>query len=148
MEIFSKESKQFTVLSLFTGICGMDLGFGGEVIVHKNSIFDDYSSNVSCTSYIPGFVKQKRKNFEVAFQNDIFEGAKNICDLNRISHNYTIRSIYDILTDVFVFPTAEIVIGGFPCNDFSHAGKRLGFNSSTTHNLKDDITDGNSRGTL
>ena len=32
--------------------------------------------------------------------------------------------------------------------DFSHAGKRLGFNSSTTHNLKDDITDGNSRGTL
>ena len=34
------------------------------------------------------------------------------------------------------------------CNDFSHAGKRLGFNSSTTHNLTDDITDGNSRGTL
>ena len=34
------------------------------------------------------------------------------------------------------------------CNDFSHAGKRMGFSSSTTHNLKDDITEENSRGTL
>ena len=50
MEILSKEPKKFTVLSLFTGICGMDLGFGGNVIVHKNSICDDFSSIVSCNS--------------------------------------------------------------------------------------------------
>ena len=63
------------------------------------------------------------------FQNDILEGAKNICDLNRISRNYAIDSIYDILTDGFVFPPADIVIGRFPCNDLSYAGKRSGFNS-------------------
>ena len=66
---------------------GMDLGFGGEAIVHKNSVCDDFSSNVSCTSNISGFVKLKPKNFEAVFQNDILEGAKTICDLNRISHN-------------------------------------------------------------
>ena len=64
MEILSKEPKKFTVLSLFTGICGMDLGFGGNVIVHKNSICDDFSSTISCNSNILGFVKLKPKNFE------------------------------------------------------------------------------------
>jgi len=28
------------VISLFTGICGMDMGFDGELIIHKNSIIN------------------------------------------------------------------------------------------------------------
>lgn len=99
MEIFSKELKMFTVLSLFTGICGVDLGSGGEVIGHKNSTRKDSSSTVSCTSNISGFVKLIPNNFEVVFQNDILGGAKN-----RISHNYNIGNIHDVLTDGFTLP--------------------------------------------
>ena len=109
MEILSNELKKFAVLSLFTGICGMDLGFGGNVIVHKNSICDDFSSTISCNSNISGFVKLKPKNFEVVFQNDILEGAS----INKIKmiltrqteeiqqHKNTSSSIYAwTLTDV------------------------------------------------
>ena len=75
-------------------------------------------------------------------------GGKPDSTVEKGTLKYAIGSIYDILTGGFVFPPADIVISGFPCNDFSHAGKKLGLNGSTTHNLKDDITDGNSRGTL
>jgi site-specific DNA-cytosine methylase len=34
------------------------------------------------------------------------------------------------------------------CNDFSHAGKRKGFESKKTHNLKDELNIDNGRGTL
>ena len=76
MEIFSKESKKFTVLSLFTGICGMNLGFGGEVIVHKNSICDTFSSNVSCTSNNSGFVKLKPKNLKLCSKMTYLKALK------------------------------------------------------------------------
>ena len=33
-----KKNKKLKVLSLFTGIGGMDLGFYGDVVVHKDSI--------------------------------------------------------------------------------------------------------------
>jgi hypothetical protein len=60
-------------------------------------------------------VKLVPKKFDVVFQNDILDGAEVICDLNGINHNYNVGSIYDLLKDDFIFPSADIVIGGFPC---------------------------------
>ena len=111
----NNQSKKNTVLSLFTGICGMDSGFGGNVTVHTNSISDDFTYSVCDRSAISGFVNLKPKNFEIVFQNDILHGAKTICELNKIEHNYNVGSIYDLLANNFVFPSADIVIGGFPC---------------------------------
>ena len=110
-----EKTQNATVLSLFTGICGMDLGFGGNVVVHKNSISVDFSRNICGNSTIPDFVKLVPRKFDVVFQNDILDGAKVICDLNGINHNYNVGSIYDLLKDDFIFPSADIVIGGFPC---------------------------------
>ena len=149
LNVKSNVEKKYSVLSLFTGIGGMDMGFGGDVIVHKKSIATDFTNNIKCNyGGIEDFVELKPKMFNVVFQNDILEGAKKICDINNIQSNYIVKSIYDLLNENYNFPKTDIVIGGFPCNDFSHAGKRKGFNSETTHNLKDELNANNSRGTL
>jgi len=138
----------FKVISLFTGIGGMDMGFDGEVIVHTDSIVTKEFIDTPHT--IHDFVVLKKHNFECVFQNDILQGAKYIFGLNNDSSNYNTTSIYNLISGNFVFPKADVVVGGFPCQDFSHAGKRSGFESSTGHDLKEtvDRTKANSRGTL
>jgi DNA (cytosine-5)-methyltransferase 1 len=150
-EVFNdNQSNKYKVLSLFSGIGGMDMGFGGDVIVHKESIKENEFKNSNSNTDIKDFIKLIPNNFEIVFQNDILEGAKKIYELNNPTHkkNYIIDSINDLLQNNYNFPKSDIVIGGFPCTDFSHAGKRLGFKSSKSHNLKDKITDDNNRGTL
>ena len=95
-------------------------------------------------------IKLIPNNFEIVFQNDILEGAKKIYELNNPTHkkNYIINSINDLLQNNYNFPKSDIVIGGFPFTDWSHAGKRLGFKSTKSHNLIDDATEENNRGTL
>lgn len=147
MNQFNSE-KKLKVLSLFTGIGGMDLGFDGEVIVHKDSVKNHEFIDTEYT--LKNFVKLKRHNFVSVFQNDILEGAKEVFGFNSDNSKYITTSIYNLINDNFKFPEADIVIGGFPCQDFSHSGKRKGFKSEKGHDLKEIINDkkDNSRGTL
>lgn len=135
-------------LSLFSGIGGIDMGFGGRVIVHKDSVAE--GDFVLKDYHIDNFIELTPTNFEVTFQNDILEGAKDVCSMNNQNHNYVVKSINDLLDDDYQFPRADVVLGGFPCTDFSHCGKRKGFNSDKSHNMKDDVDDNesNNRGTL
>ena len=136
------------VISLFSGIGGMDMGFDGEVIVHKDSLSD--IEFIEKPYSIKNFVILKRNNFECVFQNDILPGAKEVFGYNYDDKNYKTVSIYNLISENFKFPDADVVIGGFPCQDFSHAGKRKGFESNKGHDLKEvvDKTKENSRGTL
>jgi len=125
----NKDIKQaYKVISLFTGMGGMDIGFAEEVIVHKNSIKED--NYIEKKDEIEDFVKLKKLPFEIIFQNDILPEAKRIAELNNWNHNFQLKDIRDMLKENYNFPYADVIIGGFPCQDFSHAGKRKGFDSN------------------
>jgi DNA (cytosine-5)-methyltransferase 1 len=123
----SHGQENYKLISLFSGMGGMDVGFAEQVIVHKNSIKENY---IESNSEISGFVKLRRLPFDVVFQNDILPEAKKIAELNKWSHNYHLKDIRDMLHENYNFPYADVITGGFPCQDFSHAGKRKGFDSS------------------
>jgi DNA (cytosine-5)-methyltransferase 1 len=141
-------NNKLNVISLFTGIGGMDMGFDGNVIVHKDSIVN--KEFIDKEYKVKDFVLLKKHNFKCIFQNDILKGAKEVYEYNNDSSNYNINSIFNLINDNYLFPDADIVIGGFPCQDFSHSGKRKGFESTKGHDLKEKVNEkkNNSRGNL
>ncbi len=136
-----------SVLSLFSGCGGMDIGFEGGFQCLKKSI--------SIPAWIDAdgvdWVTVAKTDFKTVFANDIRPDAKiawvsffsqQIQNANEIYH---LASIVDLVKKAKagenVFPkNIDIVTGGFPCQDFSIAGKRLGFNSKKSHTGK--ISDG------
>lgn len=133
----SLTNNQLRVLSLFSGCGGMDLGFEGRFIANKKS-FKDNSDFIERTIG-KDWVLLKKTHFRTVFANDILPEAK-IAWLNymgRFGYSgniYHCTSIVELVKmhrqGVCVFPEdIDIVTGGFPCQDFSVAGKRLGFNS-------------------
>jgi DNA (cytosine-5)-methyltransferase 1 len=121
------DSPTTNVISLFSGMGGMDVGFSEQVIVHSESILS--SEFIDSAYTIDGFVNLKRLPFKIVFQNDILPAAKKVAELNKWNHNYTLKDIRDCITDNYEFPSADVITGGFPCQDFSHAGKRKGFDA-------------------
>jgi len=123
----AEDSPTTNVISLFSGMGGMDVGFSEQVIVHSESILSNEFIDSAYT--IDGFVNLKRLPFKIVFQNDILPAAKKVAELNKWNHNYTLKDIRDCITDNYEFPSADVITGGFPCQDFSHAGKRKGFDA-------------------
>ncbi len=119
---------KYKVISLFSGMGGMDVGFAEQVIVHKNSVKEN--NYIESNSSIPDFVNLKKLPYDIVFQNDILPEAKKIAELNKWNHNFHLKDIRDLLKEKFTFPSADVITGGFPCQDFSHAGKRKGFDTN------------------
>ena len=149
------------LLSLFSGCGGMDIGFEGNFICLKKSIN---------TEMHPDWVLKENGNwvtvsptiFETVFANDIRPDAKAawisyFSDKRKNANEiYHLGSIVDLVklakSGEKIFPgNIDIVTGGFPCQDFSVAGKRLGFNSQKSHlgmKLESDEPSIESRGQL
>lgn len=137
------EKNKIRLLSLFSGCGGMDLGFEGSFLCLKKSIntsfHDDwieYQDN--------DWVMLKPTIFDTVFANDIRPDAKTawVSYFSKRKENaesiYHLDSIVDLVKQAKegkkVFPeNIDIITGGFPCQDFSIAGKRLGFNSTKSH---------------
>lgn len=157
----AKRSGKKRLLSLFSGCGGMDIGFEGNFTcfrksinteLHPDWIIKDYGDKVLVAPTI----------FDTVFANDILPFAKAawVSYFRNTKENandiYNLASIVDLAKKAkggeYEFPAnIDVVTGGFPCQDFSVAGKRLGFKSQKSHlgsKLTDDEPSIESRGQL
>lgn len=154
-----RESDTLRLLSLFSGCGGMDLGFEGAFICHKKSVPSD--SRWIDHAIDGDWVLLNKNRFTTVFANDILEEAyltwnQYMSRFGKDPSIYHLESIVDLVklhhSGENVFPgNIDVVTGGFPCQDFSIAGKRLGFNSVTSHDgtkLPEEVPSEENRGKL
>jgi DNA (cytosine-5)-methyltransferase 1 len=105
-----KDENTYKVVSLFSGCGGLDLGLHGNF----NFLGHHYDHNP----------------FEVIYANDINKRATETFKLNfptvNLVENEDITQVLEGAGNIP--PEADLVVGGFPCQDFSLAGKRQGLN--------------------
>ncbi len=100
---------QHTLVSMFSGCGGMDLGFLGGFRIFGRSYKRLPFRIVWANEHNPAACRTYRRNI----------GAEIICD--------------DVWKVIDTMPSkADVLIGGFPCQDVSVNGKRIGINGKRT----------------
>jgi len=153
--------KQKRLLSLFSGCGGMDLGFEGDFEIITSLINTSIHNNWIQRS-TNDKSQLKKTIFKTIFANDILKEAKSayipfFTNRDHKEGTFHSESIVDLVKNYrenkFKFPqNVDIVTGGFPCQDFSVAGKRKGLKSQKGHNggkaCDIDIANSENRGQL
>ena len=133
--------RQLNVLSLFSGCGGMDLGFEGGFTVPRECLPADSSAIEALVDKQLAYLSPTR--FRIVFANDIMREAQvawthHFARYGYSPDTYRLASIVDLVREHHsgksIFPVhVDVVTGGFPCQDFSLAGKRRGFQSQRDH---------------
>ena len=138
--------KNLRLLSLFSGCGGMDLGFEGYFDVHNSCINLAIHPDWIIGERVNGnWQRLAPTKFKTVFANDIRPGAQKAWTLffkknfDLDGSLFHLESIVDRVKRYWdgeknTFPEKiDVVTGGFPCQDFSVAGKRKGFKSHKGH---------------
>lgn len=120
MKAILKNKNKLKVVSLFSGCGGLDLSFLGGF------------------TFLKSYYRKRR--FEIILANEI---DKDFCKTYKVNFKHDIieADIRDVLYNDASKHTpplpqqTDIVLDGFPCQDFSHAGKRRGFTNQNGRGL-------------
>lgn len=106
-KVQKSHAKKHSIVSMFSGCGGMDLGFLGGF----NFLGKRYAKNP----------------FEIVWANDLNEAACRTYREN-LKHDIHVGSIWDVMSTLPDADDVDIVVGGFPCQDISVNGKGRGIN--------------------
>lgn len=104
-QALASEEKKYSVVSMFSGCGGMDLGFRGGFEVFGR--------------------RYRSLPFQIVWANDLNVEACKTYERN-LSHPIMRGDVWQLLDRVPA--SADVLIGGFPCQDISVNGKRAGVN--------------------
>jgi DNA (cytosine-5)-methyltransferase 1 len=102
-----KAEKKYSVVSMFSGCGGMDLGFTGG--------FDIFGR------------RYRSLPFEIVWANDLNASACKTYERN-LEHEIHRGDVWHLIETLP--KSADVLIGGFPCQDISVNGKRAGVNGA------------------
>ena len=74
---------------------------------------------------------EKNNKFKCVFSNDMMECSKKIYELNNPEHTFTLQDLNTIKVEDI--PEHNLLCGGFPCQPFSIAGDKKGFDDKRSN---------------